>query len=269
MTPSSSAATSTGDSGSSVTVSKPFANPLAPGGSSLLTFQFGAASSSTTAASAQAASTTTATTLAPSPFSFGGVKPAAPAKTTAVAPFAFLANAAGPATTPAGSFSFGSNTASVTASAATGTFQFAPQNTESAGSLKPQPQTSTGASGLFQFGAANAATVTNASTQPPSQTFGVTSTPANPSSEPVKPFSFNTGSTAQGFSFAPVQSSGTTGGMPSSFTFGASAPKPESTFPGFAPAQPSSQQTVSVLPLKASSAIVAFPCLLLFSQILA
>ncbi|KAL9981298.1 hypothetical protein ACROYT_G009985 [Oculina patagonica] len=167
-TPSSTAATSTGDSGSSVTVSKPFANPLAPGGSNLTTFQFGAASSSTAAASSQAASTTT--TLAPSPFSFQAANTAAPVKTTAAAasPFAFMANAGGPAAAPTGSFSFGSNATSTTASAGTGTFQFAPTNTDSAGSLKPQPQAPTGATGLFQFGAANAATVTTASTQPPS-----------------------------------------------------------------------------------------------------
>lgn len=230
-TPSSSATTSAGDSGSSVTGSKPFTNPLAPGGPSLQTFQFGAASTSTTTASLQTASTTS---LVPSPFSFPAVNTSAPAKTTAASPFTFLANAAGTA-----------------ASASTGTFQFAAPNTETAVSLKPQPQAPTGAGGFFQFGATNTAAVTTATTQLPSQTFGMTSTPVSSSSEAVKPFSFNAGSTAQGFSFAPAQPSGTAGALPSNFAFGASAPKPEASFPGFAPAQSSSsQQTVSLFSLK-------------------
>lgn len=247
-TPSSSATTSAGDSGSSVTGSKPFTNPLAPGGPSLQTFQFGAASTSTTTASLQTASTTS---LVPSPFSFPAVNTSAPAKTTAASPFTFLANAAGPSTTPAASFSFGSNAAGTAASASTGTFQFAAPNTETAVSLKPQPQAPTGAGGFFQFGATNTAAVTTATTQLPSQTFGMTSTPVSSSSEAVKPFSFNAGSTAQGFSFAPAQPSGTAGALPSNFAFGASAPKPEASFPGFAPAQSSSsQQTVSLFSLK-------------------
>jgi len=163
-----------------------------------------------------------------------------------------MTNAAGTSTNPAASFSFGSNTAGTAASAVTGTFQFAAPNTETAGSLKPQPQAPAGAAGLFQFGATNpVASVTTATTQLPSQTFGLTSTLASSNSEAVKPFAFDAGSTAQGFSFAPTQPSGTMGGLQSTFDFGASAPKPGATFAGFAPVQPSSsQQTVSRLALK-------------------
>ena len=249
-TPSSSATTSAGDSGSSVPDSKPFTNPLVPAESSLTTFQFGAASTSATSTSSQAVSSTS---LAPSPFVFQAVNTTAPAKTTVASPFTFLANATGPSTTPAATFSFGSNAAGTAASATTATFQFAQQNAETAGALKPQPQASTGAGRLFQFAATNAAAaaVTTATTQLPSQTFGITSTPVSSSSEVVKPFAFNAGSTAQGFSFAPAQPSGTAGGLQSTFAFGAAAPKPGATFSGFAPAQPSSsQQTVSLLPLK-------------------
>ena len=194
--------------------------------------------------SSQAVSTTS---LAPSPFNFQTVNTSAPTKTTTASPFAFMANAAGPSTTPAASFSFGSNAAGTAASSAvTGTFQFAGSNTEPAGS-----QTPAGAAGLFQFGATNATAVTTATPQASSQTFGLSSTPVSSSSQTVKPFAFNAGSTSQGFSFAPAQPSGTAGGLRSTFNFGASAPKPEATFAGFAPAQPSSsQQTISLLPLK-------------------
>lgn len=244
VTPSS-ASTSAGDSASSVTGSKPFTNPLAPAESSLTTFQFGAASTSATTTSSQAVSSTS---LVPSPFSFQAVNSSAPTKTTAASPFTFMANAAGPSTTPAAPFSFGSNAAGTVASAVTGTFQFAAPNTETARSLNPQPQAPAGAAGLFQFAATSAvAAVTTATTQLPSQTFGLTSTPVSSSSEAVKTFAFNAGSTAQGFSFAPSQPSGTVGGL----QFGAPAPKPEAAFAGFAPVQPSSSQpTVSLLPLK-------------------
>lgn len=236
-TPSSSATTSAGDSGSSVAGSKPFTNPRGPAESSFTTFQFGAASTSATTTSSQAGSTTS---LAPSPFSFQAVNTSAPTKTTTSSPFAFMANAAGPSTTPAASFSFGSN------AAGTGTFQFAGPNTETAGS-----QTPAGSTGLFQFGATNTTAVTTAIPQPSSQTFGLSSTPVSSSSQALKPFAFNAGSTSQGFSFAPAQPSGTAGGLQSTFSFAASAPKPEATFAGFAPAQPSSsQQTVGLLPLK-------------------
>jgi len=150
-----------------------------------------------------------------------------------------MANAAGPSTTPAASFSFGSNAAGTAASPVTGTFQFAAPNTETARSLNPQPQAPAGAAGLFQFAATNAvAAVTTATTQLPSQTFGLTSTPVSSSSEAVKTFAFSAGVTAQGFSFAPSQPSGTVGGL----QFGAPAPKPEAAFAGFAPVQPSSSQ---------------------------
>lgn len=240
--PSSSAATSAGDSGASAAANKPLTNALAPGGSALSSlppYQFGAASSTTAASSYQTVSTTS---LAPSPFTLP-VNTVAPAKTTAPPPY-FMANAAGHTTTPAGSFSFGPNTASTAGSAATAALQFAPQNTGAAGSLKPQPQAPMGSTGLFQFGPANTAAVTTAATKLPSQTFSITSTPASSSSEAVKPFAFNAGS-AQGFSFAPAKPAETAGGMPS-FTFGGSASKPEATFPGFAAAaaQPSSSQPV-------------------------
>lgn len=247
VTPSS-AATYAGDSGSSATGSKPFTNPLAPAESSLTTFQFGTASTSAATISSQAVSTTS---LAPSPFVFKSVNNTEPAKTTSASPFTFMTNAAGPSTTQAGSFSFGSNSAGTAVSANEGTFQFAAPNNETAASLKPQPQAPTGAAGLFQFGATNAAAVTNAATQLPSQTFGITSTPVSSSSEAVKPFAFNAGSTAQGFSFAPAQSSATAGSLQSTFAFGGATSKPEASFAGFAPVQPSSsQQTVSFLPLK-------------------
>ena len=239
----SSATSSAGDSRSSVAGSKPFTNPPAPAESSFTTFQFGAASTSATRTSSQAISSTS---LAPSPFSFQAVNTSAPTKTSSASPFTFMANAAGPSTTQAASFSFGSNATGTEASSVTRTFQFAGPNTETAGS-----QTPVGTAGLFQFGATNAATVTTATTQLSSQTFGQSSTPINSSSQAVKPFVFNAGSTVQGFSFAPAQASGTAGGLQSTFNFGASAPKPEATFAGFAPAQPpASQQTVSLLPLK-------------------
>jgi len=238
-TPSSSATTSAGDSGSSATGSKPFTNPPAPAESSLTTFQFGTASTSATTISSQTVSTTS---LAPSPFGFKAVNTTEPAKTTSASPFTFMTNAAGPSTTQAGSFSFGSNSAGTAVSANTGIFQFAAPSTETAASLKPQPQAPTGAAGLFQFGATNSAAVTNATTQLSSQTFGITSTPVSSSSVAVKPFAFNAGSTAQGFSFAPAQSSATAGGLQSTFTFGGAAPKPEASFAGFAPVQPSSSQ---------------------------
>ena len=147
-----------------------------------------------------------------------------------------MANEAGPSTTPAASFSFGSNAVGTAASGVTETFQFAAPNTESTVSLKPQPLE---AAGLFQFAATTAAAaVTSATTQ----------LPVSSGSEAVKPFVFNAGSTTQGFSFVSTQSSGTAGGLQSTFDFG--APKREATFAGFAPAQPSSsQQTVSLLPL--------------------
>lgn len=250
----SSAATSAGDSGSSATGGKPFTNPLAPAESSLTTFQFGTASTSATTISSQAVSTTS---LAPSPFGFKAGNTTEAAKTTSAAPFTFMTNAAGPSTTQAGSFSFGSNSAGTAVSANTGTFQFAAPNTETAASLKPQPQAPTGAAGLFQFGATNNATaVTNATSQPPTQTFGITSTPVSSSSQAVKPFAFNAGSTAQGFSFAPAQSSATAGGLQSTFTFGGAAPKPAASFAGFAPVQPSSNQTVSFLPMRRGRPII-------------
>ncbi|KAJ7387036.1 hypothetical protein OS493_003999 [Desmophyllum pertusum] len=191
--PSSSAATSAGDSGASAAANKPLTNALAPGGSTLSSlppYQFGAASSSTAASAYQAVSTTS---LAPSPFTLP-VNTVAPAKTTAPPPY-FMANAAGHTTTPAGSFSFGPNTASTAG-------QFAPPNTGAAGALKPQPQAPMGSAGLFQFGPANTAAVTTAASKPPSQTFSITSTPASSSSEAVKPFAFNA-SSGQGFSFCP------------------------------------------------------------------
>ena len=157
-----------------------------------------------------------------------------------------MANAAGPSNTPAASFTFGSNAAGTAASAVKGAFQFAGPNNETAGSRTP-----VGATSLFQFGASNAAAVTTATTQLSSQTFGLSSTPVSSSSQKVNPFAFNAGSIARGFSFAPAQPPGTTGSLQSTFSFGASAPKPEATFAGFAPAQPSaSQQPVSLLPLK-------------------
>lgn len=244
-TASSSATTSAGDSGSSVAGSKPFTNSLAPAESSFTTFQFAAASSSAATTSSQAVSTTS---LASSPFNFQAGNTSAPTKTTTSSPFTFMANTAGPSTNLAASFSFGSNATGTAAAAVTGTFQFAGPSTETAGS-----QTPAGGTGLFQFGATNDAVVTTATPQPSSQTFGLSSTPVSSSAQAVKPFAFNAGSTAQGFSFAPAQASGTAGGLQSTFNFGASAPKPEATFAGFAPAQPSSsQQTVSLFPLKIS-----------------
>lgn len=210
--------------------------------SSSVTFQFGPVTSATTATSSQGASTTTP---AASPFSFP-VNTVAPAKTTAAAPFSFMANAAAPVTTPAANLTFCSSTVTTASTgAAPATFQFAPSGGDS------KPSVPSGSASLFQFGPS----ATPAITQSTQQTFSITSTPASSTAETVKPFSFNASNTAQGFSFAAAKPQELTTGAPASFSFDRLAPKPETTFPAFGAAQPSSNQqssaTVSILNLNA------------------
>ena len=205
--------------------------------SSSTPFQFGAVSSSTTAPSSQVASTTA---LAPSPFSLAA-DAAAPVKTTAAAApqFGFMANVAAPVSTPAAPFTFGANTASTASTGAASTFQFTPSG---AGA---KPSAPSGSAPLFQFGAPNVSSVTSSTTQPAQQTFGITSTPVSSASETVKPFAFNAGSTAQGFSFAPSKPAEATTGAGSPFAFSGLVAKPDATFPGFGASQPSSNQQAS------------------------
>ena len=169
------------------------------------TFQFGASLSSNLTVASKAD-----TTAAPAPVN------------TLAAPFSLMANAASTTTAPA-PFTFNANTAttaSITTSATPAdAFQFAPS----------------GQAPSFQFAAVNATSVTTAA-QPAQQTFSITSTPASSSSETVKQFSFNSGSTtSQGFSFAPSN-------PPPTFNFGGSAAKQQSAFPAFGAAQSSSNQ---------------------------
>ena len=204
--------------------------------SSSTPFQFGAVSSSTTAPSFQVASTTAP---APSPFNLGA-DAAAPVKTTAAAPqFGFMANVAAPVSTPAAPFTFGANTASTASTGTASTFQFTPSG---AGA---KPSAPSGSAPLFQFGAPNVLSVTSSTTQPAQQTFGITSTPVSSASETVKPFAFNAGSTAQGFSFAPSKPAEATTGAASPFAFSGLVAKPDGTFPGFGASQPSSNQQAS------------------------
>lgn len=181
------------------------------------TFQFGASLSSNPTVACKAADTTAAAPPAPSP-----VNTLAPATTTATAAFSLMANAAS-TTTATAPFTFNANTAtttSITTSATpAGTFQFAPS----------------GQAPSFQFAAVNTTSVTTAA-QPAQQTFSITSTPASSSSETVKQFLFNSGSTtSQGFSFAPSN-------PPPTFNFGGSAAKQQSAFPAFGAAQSASNQ---------------------------
>ena len=207
--------------------------------SSSTPFQFGAVSSSTTAPSSQVASTTA---LTPSPFGLTAVA-AAPVKTTAAAAaapqFGFMANVAAPGTTPAAPFTFGANTASTSSAGTASTFQFTPSG---AGA---KPSAPSGSAPLFQFGAPNVSSVTSSTTQPAQQTFGITSTPVSSTSETVKPFAFNAGSTTQGFSFAASKPAEAATGAPPPFAFGGLVAKPDATFPGFGASQPSSNQQAS------------------------
>lgn len=244
---SSSAATPAAASSSATSTSNPLANPSAPEGSSLPTSQFGAASASALSTESEAAKTTS---LTQSPFRIP-TNTAQPEKSTASAPFSFVPNAAPPTNTPAGSFSFGSNLTNTTGTPATGTFQFAPPSTQASGSLKPDAPSIT--TGLFQFGASNTTAVTSSATQPAVAPFGAKSAPITSSSDPAKAFSFNSGSTAPGFPFAPAKPSMPTGGGQPSFNFGGSAPKPELTFPGFGASQPSSSQQTQFMFGAASS----------------
>lgn len=204
-------------------------------------FQFGAAvSSSTTASSLQVTSTTTP---AACPFSLP-VNTATPAKTTAGTPFSLIANPTAPATTSAPSFtSFVASAVTTASTTPAETFQFAP----SGGGTKPPAQS--GSAPLFQFGAPNTTSVTSSASQPAKQTFGITSAAVTKASDAITPFGFNVGSTNQGFSFAVSKPAETSTGTPSSaFAFGASAPKPDSTFPAFGGTQPSSNQQTAATP---------------------
>lgn len=199
-------------------------------------FQFGAAvSSSTTASSLQVTSTTTP---AASPFSLP-VNTATPAKTIAGTPFSLIANPTAPATTSAPSFTFLASTVSTASTTPAETFQFA----ASGGDIKPPAPS--GSAPLFQFGASNTTSVTSSASQPAKQTFGITAA-VTKASDTITPFGFNVGSTNQGFSFAVSKPAETSTGTPSStFAFGASAPKPDSTFSTFGGTQPSSNQQAS------------------------
>lgn len=209
-----------------------FGQGASEGASSNPAFQFGAVTSSASGSLSQPTSTVTP---APSPFRLA-TNAVSTVKTTATTPFNFVANAGAPVTTPAPTFAFGSNTATAVAvsTGTVGTFQFSASGTVA----KPTAQVDSLA--VFNFGPSNTTPATSAATQTGKLTFGIPAEPATSSSNTVKPFGFNVGSAAQGFSFAASKPNEATTEQPATFSFGLSAAKPDTGFPTFGVSQSTS-----------------------------